>query len=450
VRNHGEEAALIQSVRAGGADAPEKARRLAEVDPEALPDALSAGLEAPHSDGAREALLGQLVEIKTEAATAVLRREMRQGKDVRSRVGSAQELYSRGVAPGEVVPAMIAELGKPLAKRHYDPDLWPDDPGRLIECLGGCGDLAAMKALAARLPQLSADLRGVVVESVFPKDRPPKPIPAEVEALAKKMVVGALDDRALAFEPWPPEAGNSGGNAPGAGGPRVCDLAAEALARRWPERYPLKAASTRLERDGQYAAFRNTWRGAQRLPPLPVPERPVRHATGENANVIAEIRWIGGTPAAAPSKKGGRATSANDPAASDAKEKSPLKVGQPLTGKAFMAAAEQWQNALADEWLGVTVSAERLGDDRGIVVEIEPLGRRRAKLRHATLELSPTMDMDLEVSGAKKPDEGGSEKDFGGGRSYFRDEKHVAEIDAALQGNPAAPVGIYFQSVVGQ
>ena len=456
VRNHGEEAMLIQSVRAGGDDSPEKARRLAEVDPEALVEALLAGLDATKNDTAREALFDLLAQIKTEAATEALRREMRQGKDSRCRAASALEIFYRGAAAKEAVSAMIAELGKPLPKRHYDPDLWPDDPGRLIEFLGRCGDLAAMKALASRLPQLTPDLRGVIVESMFPKEPPPKPIPAEVEALAEKIAVSALDDRALAFEPWPPELGNSGGIAPEAGGPRVCDLAAAALARRWPERYPLKeapAASTRLERDAQYAAFRNTWRVAQGMQPLPVTARPSSPAARENANVIAEFRWISAKPVAGFPKRLRQPADSSYPFPVNPKKDFAMRVGEPLTGRKFLMGIEQLEQSLGDEYLGIAVSAERLGDRRGIVIEIEPLGHRPVKVHKAgqiVLSILPRRDFSLSTisngqAGAKWADGTGD-----GGAMIFHDDQRAAEIDAALKADPAATVGIYFQGVVGQ
>jgi hypothetical protein len=444
-QDKGERAALIQSVRAGGDDAPEKAKRLAEVDPAALVGALAAGMDATKNDTAPENLLRQLLAIKTEAATAALRHEMRLGKDLRCRVWSAQELSARGAT--DVIPLMMAELQRMPTRRHYDSFLWAGDPDWLIAFLGSCGDLAAMKALEEQLPKLNPDLRGLVLESVFPKEPPPKPIPADVAALAEKMAVASLEDRAVAFEPWPPEAGNSGGFAPEAGGKRVCDIAAEVLARRWPDRYPLKHASTRLERDMQYRTLRNIWNAAQGLRALAETERP---ATGENANVVAEIRWIDRTPVVAASKKAQRAARTNDPFASDPKGKLPIKVGQELTGKTFIAAAEVLQNALADEWLGLAVSAERLADGRGVALVIEPLGRRQAKKKHAMLEFLPIMEMDLLVSVDGKPAGNWKAKDFGGGgKSYFQNEQHVAGIDAALRRKDAATVGIYFQSAPG-
>ena len=74
---------------------------------------------------------------------------------------------------------------KPLARRHYDPDLWADDGGPLIAFLGRCGDLAAMKALAARLPQLTPDYRALIIESAIPKE-PPHPDPGGGRSSGRK------------------------------------------------------------------------------------------------------------------------------------------------------------------------------------------------------------------------------------------------------------------------
>ncbi len=378
------------------------------------------------------------------ADAAALWREVRFGKDLRSRVASAQKLLAGGDA--EVVPLMVRELGKPLPKRHYDPDLWADDAGPLIEFLGACGDLRAMQALAIRLPQLTPDFRALIVAAAIPK-APRQPWPAEVEALGEKIAVSALDDRALAFEPWPPSAGNSGGTTPEAGGSRVCDVAAAALARRWPDRYPLVDSPAKLERDTQLARFRNTWRIAQGLKALPAPERSGNPAARDNANVIAEFRWIGGEPVAGFPGKLRQPRDSSYPFPVEAQFA--MQVGQPLTGKAFLTGVEQLQRALADECLGIAVSAERLGDRRGIVVEIERLGLR-AKSKHAMLEMVPKRDLSLHAVVNGTPvaqwDEGG----FDGGQAFFHDEKYAKGMGDALQAAPDAIVGIYFQSALGQ
>jgi hypothetical protein len=164
-----------------------------------------------------------LARIDSEASTAVFQREMLHSPYPTCRVGAASVLLERG-AQG-VVPAMLAEF------RRWEPSPKDGDvemafyPESLIRLLGGCGDANAMQELTRRRPHLPPHLRAEVAKWVVPLQ--PRPLPAAVEGLGERLAISALDDQ----EP------EDGAAHPGEMTTRVCDVAAEALSRRWPDRY---------------------------------------------------------------------------------------------------------------------------------------------------------------------------------------------------------------------
>ena len=427
----GEKAVLTASVRAGGFGASEKARRLAEMDPPAAVAAMAVGLCATKDETAREHLIQILGQIESDASSSVLRREMLHDPIFECRVHAAWALLSRGAK--DAGPAMADEFRewklRPTNKRAID----PNDPSGLIAFLGACGDLTAMKALGARMPKLPTELRAEIAAALIARVRN-TPIPEKVEALGEQIAISALQDRStVGF------------------GERVCDIAAEALAERWPERYvfhnrrmdpPDAAAGSsihelRLERDPQIIAIANVWCAAHGQKALPLPERPSHPLAERDANVVAACRWSGGKPLAG----------------------LPIAVGKPLTKQSLLAAFAQLQRALPKACKGVALSAERLGDHRGCVVEIEWIPGIRAisgvswkthsKGGSLTISYEPpggNYESSLSVQLARKSlysGEGGTLPDEPG---FVVNGKNVRAIEKALAGAPDQAMAIYFGS----
>ena len=140
----------------------------------------------------------------------------------------------------------------------------------LINFLGTCGDLEALQKLASRLGELPTSLQIFVFEAPMRIDfflvnaddnRISKP--PEIDALAEELAVHALENR----QSIPSRTIVHGQLA--IHDLRVCDIAADALATRWPKRYTFTGAATHEERDLEIIRSRNVWRAAHNLPALP-------------------------------------------------------------------------------------------------------------------------------------------------------------------------------------
>jgi len=136
--------------------------------------------------------------------------------------------------------------------------------------------------------------------------------------------------------------------------PRVCDMAANALAKRWPQRYRFKWLPTRFERDTQIAQARNVWRAAHELKPLPLPEGPSHEAASRQPNVVSSLKWTGGAPLAG----------------------APVAEGQVLTADAVIETLALLCRTLPKDFVGFDLTAERAGDRRGFVLGIERASRQ--------------------------------------------------------------------------
>jgi len=434
VQRIGEKAALARAVRMGGSEVREKAERLKELDPAAAVRALAAGMDAS-TDDERLALLHLLMDIKTPEATACLRREMQRSWIKACRVDAAWALLERGA--GDVAPAMEREF------RHWK----PEEDGRarktfetsqsLLNFLGECGDLSAMQTLEKGMPRLPPQYRGVAARAAVSTRGDARPVPEKVAALGERIAISALDD------PRPDDGWQRVGAVM-----RVCDDAAQALAERWPQRYVFDGAKTNpatggrlrtayVERDAQIAVERNTWRTAHGLEPVPAPPLPSPEATHGEPNMVVAVHWFGGKELAG----------------------FPVKVGEPLTAETFLAGLEQMQKALFTErpgW-GLAVSADRLGEKRGFVVELEwaQAGWKREEAEEYKVEyhlrVEQTVGVQVSYADGQRAFDGGKHALDGGKRAlyepaYDQDAKMAAEIGAALKSDADLPLRLQFES----
>jgi hypothetical protein len=72
--------------------------------------------------------------------------------------------------------------------------------------------------------------------------------------------------------------------------PRICDMAAYFLAKRWPDRYVFDLSPSLSIRERQRVECLNVWRRAHNLPALPLPAPPHR-VTPDQATVVTAIEW---------------------------------------------------------------------------------------------------------------------------------------------------------------
>jgi hypothetical protein len=356
VKDKGEKAILIEGVHSGKQDGVEQARRLIAMDSAAALEAIAKGIQNANSHWTQTELVRQLARIDTPDATAELRRQMKSCASLNGRVSSAWELLERG--DKETVSAMIEEWGKWRDKPGSDSPLEDGNPAALVDFLEYCRDVRAMNALAERAGNVPIHVQFVILKAIIgsqtwfrPKKKDAAPIPPELDAVAEKLAAKLLDDRV-------PQYGMRGSwHGFSYVDPRVCDFAAVALARRWPDRYQFAWTTTRIERDEQIAKIRNTWRKSQGLEEVPPIARPPAPAAEADSNTISALRWKGGPPM----KIG------------------VLEEGKPLTATGLAAALMKLHSEIPKENSGFLLTAERAAGARGFLVEVEwEKGRRPA------------------------------------------------------------------------
>jgi hypothetical protein len=128
----------------------------------------------------------------------------------------------------------------------------------------------------------------------------------------------------------------------------VCDLAAYALAKTWPQRYAFNWTESLFSRDAQITKLRNLWRQAHGLTPLPLPVRPSHPAAATDPNIIAGCRWIDG------------------PEIHDL----PISVGEPLTADGLFDTIVQLGRARPPGCAAFHVIVDRSAERDGVTVEI--------------------------------------------------------------------------------
>ena len=339
----GEKEMLVKNVRAAIDWCDPQIQRLIELDAEAAVGALRDGIATSRVNWVQAQMIASLGTIQSDAATNVLRDESKQCASMQGRVAAAQALSRRG--KNDLVPAMIAEWNQwdGYTRTHYE---YPDS---LIAFLSHCGDVAAMKALEERFSTLPAhDKVKVLGWATGTQQRYGSPpveqtqIPTEAAAVAEQLAISALEDPAT----------NITGVATLEGvhfmSPRVCDLAAYALAKAWPQRYAFTWAESPFLRDAQIITLRNLWRSAHGLTPLPLPIRPSHSAAVTDPNIVAGCRWIDGREI----------------------HDLPISVGKPLTADDLFETIVQLESARPPGCTAFHVTVDRSADHDGIAVEI--------------------------------------------------------------------------------
>lgn len=284
----GEQQVLIDGVVAGVRGSLEGARILARKYPDAAVPALIRAIRNADEWGQRW-LIAELGKLKDPAVEEFLLEQTRTGKGT----GAAWELVRRGQFEGV----------KPIFKRWQE----GSDDEALANFLLHCGSPEAVRAVAREFAERWVRDRIDLVASVLsgreialmhtpsaPMGRAWKPS-AEYKAALEAFLAGALFDTGCqenlsAF--WNGHRFNS---------PRVCDVAATALAIHFPDRYRFDSAASRTRKERQHILMANVWRAENGLKPLPVPD-PLRVSElpeSEAAKLLAQLRAAEGEDARA-------------------------------------------------------------------------------------------------------------------------------------------------------
>ncbi len=279
VKGRGEQWILADAVKRGGRGARAAADRLVKIDVEAAVEAIEAGIRASDDErGERRNLVYALVAIPSQAATEALLRLLPTLRGSGSGVSVASSLFQRGRKEGlDDLIREWREQGRPET---------PDDPvsgflrrarfgfDDVISALAASNELAAVVALADGLASRGIDDRIAVVQAFQASDPAfratplaPTSLPSEAtEQAIENLLAGRLEDVER-------RRGMTSGDKAVGREPVVGELAAWALAGRYPKRYAFDPDASPRERDAQRIAAANAWRAARGMAAIEPPRK---------------------------------------------------------------------------------------------------------------------------------------------------------------------------------
>jgi hypothetical protein len=256
---------IDRAVVGGGTGSLNAAHKLVEKYPDAAIDAIAAGIRTTSNEGVRGAYVEIAGTLPGDASLAFLRSKLTPDVGVPSQIAAARALFARGQP--EALPAMI-DAWRGIQSR-LPIDGWDFDwaAGGLITFLARSGDAGAIDALGHDLRRAPVDVRLAVVE-VFLPHRPSAgstgpsvqvyadmtTLPAGAAGAAiERLLVASLDDRErrLSMNGTYDEAIFTD--------PRVCDMAALTLSKRWPEKYTFHWSADAADCDAQIDKIRAKW-----------------------------------------------------------------------------------------------------------------------------------------------------------------------------------------------
>ena len=274
VQRKGEKQVLIESVSRGDDNAPYQGSLLVEKYPDVAFEAIRNGVISSQSEWTRTRLLEIAAALRDVSVIDFLLHEMKSAPGVTTRVSAAWGLLIRDRA--EPIPAICEEWKRTLLRGNTV------DAGHFVDFLAHCGSDKAINALGFKLVYRSVDLRLQIVEALgettetnhhlsFPlKGQSPGQVnwqksDPEVEVAVEELLVTALADTEARL-------GMSGGKGDFSyTDPRICDMSAYSLAKRFKDKYQFDFSAPIQDRDRQLLNMQNIWRRANNLQILPLP-----------------------------------------------------------------------------------------------------------------------------------------------------------------------------------
>ena len=269
----GERQQLIDAASAGGGEGVNAAGKLVEKYPDAAINAIEAGILA--TPDRRRDYVDVSAKVPGDAPVAFLRSQLAPGAGVYAQVAAAKALLARGQSDG-VSPMIEAWRTLHPRLRTNESDAY-GEAGGLITFLATSGDVRAIDALGLDIRNAPVDARLAVVRVFLPParsaggssqgpgisaytdvDMTKLPDGAAGSAI-ERLLVAALDDREARVDM------EGTFNEVSYKDPRVCDMAAFVLSRRWPEKYHFDWMASPADRDAQISGLRETWRSQNGL-----------------------------------------------------------------------------------------------------------------------------------------------------------------------------------------
>jgi hypothetical protein len=285
VQSKGEKQQLIEATALGDTAAANTARKLVQKYPDAALDAIKVGM----SHAADVSVSRQMVEaaagLPGNSPVAFLRSNLDAASGIYARLAAAEALFARGQM--DSVTAIIDAWTRIQPRLPANDSDAYHEAGYIISFLAKSKDARAIRALAQNYECTPVDVRLALVKVFLPyagsssesSTGPTVHVNAEIAELPlgeagsviERLIVNALSDteRRFALKGTYGDVGYED--------PRICDVAALVLSKRWPQKYPFAWSATSMENDAQIAKMRDRWRlenglpAVKNAPPIAVP-----------------------------------------------------------------------------------------------------------------------------------------------------------------------------------
>jgi hypothetical protein len=428
IQKKGEKQMLIEGVERGDYNVISQANRLLSKYPDDALPAIARGAMKTQEVSTRHGLIQLVGRIKGDAPVPFLMEQMKQGATLGLRVAAARELL-RHLRP-ESVTAMLDEWKK-LSTSRKDGNAYDDgfDVERLIEFLAGSGSTEAIGVLAEGMRKRPVDVKVAIIEDINSQSNwnlftsvEGGPLAAaggnsnneSLRMAVEDLLVAALDDT----ERHMGMSGSWGDKS--FSDPRICDLAGHVLWKQWPKKYDFDLAASLAVRDRQRVELKNVWRKDHGLPLLELPQPPrikylgkedlrplwdsILRANGEKERTAAvsavEAKGLSALPTAR-ELLGEVAADAQSRAALESlvrrlsvvvrevivedqslSDDHPLAKAlktakdKPLTADQFVGLILAFTKQPPQQLPGIALSAERTGDDTGVVIRLKPIKQK--------------------------------------------------------------------------
>jgi hypothetical protein len=261
VQSSGEKQVLIQQAAAGGQSSVEAVRKIVRKYPEAALDAMYSAMRVAVNDGVRGEIVEMAKDLEGQAAMDFLHSNLTGMSGVHAQVAAATILQKRGKP--EAVPAII-DAWKRIQSRLQtrDEDSYYE-AGAIISFLAKSPDVRGIDALESVREKTPVEVRLAAVTVFLPwphaagefSTGPGVPVRGDIAEFPggavgtaiEQLLIGLLSDR-------DPRKGLTGNyDEASYTDPRICDMAAMVLSKRWPDKYAFTWSESDADRDSQIA-----------------------------------------------------------------------------------------------------------------------------------------------------------------------------------------------------
>jgi hypothetical protein len=272
----GEKQMLLDGVARADEDSPAQAALLRQKYPEISTRALIDAAEGSTNAQIREQLSDQRAELGEAPGLAFLRQVMVKDPILSTRVNAAIGLFKHD--PSAALGAMASEWRAFTNPQADGFERWQ----MLVQFFASYESIEAISVLTNGLSKRSVEVRYEVIDSLGDPDTvrlayASGDSSASSSGAIETALVHALEDRERNFRAMHDL--------------RVCDLAGDYLAKRWPKRYAFDRTAPLRIRDRQRIQCINVWRQAQGLPVLELPREPGVRVAAADATKVTAIVW---------------------------------------------------------------------------------------------------------------------------------------------------------------